>query len=114
VRILQEIQDYYENQGYSGDELRKVLEKDKEYQKLLNKRKEKLRKEFSITKAEQRKYVMSRDADYEILSKVKKLEKLNLTKEDKSVLKLIRTQLEYDWRKYLIQELNKILRKYKL
>ncbi len=109
---LQEIQDYYEKQGYSGDKLRKALEKDKEWCKLVNERKSKLRKKFSITKQEEKKYVMSTDKDYEILSKIKQLEKVSLTSEDKSLVKLIKTQLEHDWRKSLIQTLNKSLRKY--
>ena len=109
---LQRIEDFYISQGYKGDELRKILLKDKDYLKLLNERKQKLTKKISLTKTEEKKYVMSIDEDYEILSKVKELEKLNLSKEDKFLVKFIRTQLEHDWRKQIIQTLNKILRKY--
>jgi len=38
-KSLQQIQDYYENLGYKGDKLRKVLDKDKEYQKIIKERK---------------------------------------------------------------------------
>ena len=72
----------------------------------------KLKKSFSLTKTEQRKYVMSTNEDYEILQKVKKLEKLKLTKEEKILVWLIKTQLEPKWRKYLLQTLNKLLKKY--
>ena len=69
-------------------------------------------KSFPLTKTEQRKYVMSTNEDYEILQKVKKLEKLKLTKEEKILVWLIKTQLEPKWRKYLLQALSKLLKKY--
>lgn len=69
-------------------------------------------KSFPLTKTEQRKYVMPTNEDYEILKKVKQLEKLKLTKEDKKLVSLIKTQLESDWRKYLIQTLNQLIRKH--
>lgn len=69
-------------------------------------------KKFPLTKLEQKKYVISTNRDYEILSKVKHLETLNLSKQDKSLVLFIKTQLESDWRKYLIQALNQLLRKY--
>ncbi|MBI2545772.1 hypothetical protein HYV81_01185 [Candidatus Woesearchaeota archaeon] len=69
-------------------------------------------KKFPLTKLEQKKYVISTNKDYEILSKVKHLEILNISKQDKSLVLLIKTQLESDWRKYLIQALNQLLRKY--
>ena len=69
-------------------------------------------KRFPLTKTEQRKYVMSTNEDYEILQKVKKLEKLKLTKEEKILVWLIKTQLEPKWRKYLLQTLSKLLKKY--
>jgi hypothetical protein len=112
-KSLQRIEDFYISQGYKENELRKILSKDKDYQKLFQERKQKLTKKISLTKIEKKKYVMSIDEDYEILSKVKQLEKLNLTKEEKFLIKFIRTQLEHDWRKWLIKELDKILLKYK-
>ncbi len=69
-------------------------------------------KEISLTKTEKKRYVMSTARDYEILSKVKQLEELNLNKEEKYLIKLIRSQLEHDWRKSLIKELDKLLLKY--
>lgn len=68
-------------------------------------------KSFPLTRAEQRKYVMPTSEDYEILKKVKQLEKLRLTKEEKNVVWLIKTQLEQKWRKYLLLALNKLLKK---
>ena len=112
-KSLQRIEDFYMTQGYKGDELRKILSKDKDYQKLLQERKQKLTKKISLTKIEGKKYVMSIDQDYEILSKVKQLERLKINKEEKFLIKFIRTQLEHDWRKWLIKELDKILLKYK-
>ncbi|MBS3113527.1 hypothetical protein J4448_00335 [Candidatus Woesearchaeota archaeon] len=69
-------------------------------------------KRFPLTKLEQKKYVMPTNRDYEILSKVKQLEALKLSKQDKSLALLIKTQLESNWRKYLVQALNKLLKKY--
>lgn len=65
---------------------------------------------ISLTKMEKKKYVMSTDQDYEILSKIKQLEKCDLNKQEKFLVRLVRTQLERDWRKWLIKELDKILR----
>ena len=67
---------------------------------------------FPLTKLEQKKYVMPTNEDYTILSKVKQLETLKLSKTDNSLVRLIKTQLESDWRKYLIQTLNRFLKKY--
>lgn len=111
---LQEIEDYYKKQGYVGANLRKKVIKDKEYQKLLKNRQKRLTKRFPLTKTEKRKYAMPTNQDYEILKKVKQLGKLELTKQEEILVKLIKTQLEYDWRKYLILGLNRLLRKYKV
>ncbi len=112
-KSLQEIEDFYVRLGYRGNKLREALSKDKEYQRLLKERKQKLTKQFKVTSREKKKYVLSTDADFEILGKCKQLEKLKLTKEDKFLVKLIKSQLEDDWRKSLIQTLNKLLKKYK-
>ncbi|MBS3116117.1 hypothetical protein J4421_00820 [Candidatus Woesearchaeota archaeon] len=113
TKSLQKIGDFYISQGYKGEEFRKILSEDKDYQKLLKERKQKLTKKILLTKTEKKKYVMSIDEDYKILSKVKRLEKLKLNKEEKFLIKFIRTQLEHDWRKRLIKDLDKILLKYK-
>ena len=111
---LQNIEDFYKSKGYSGKDLRKILEKDKTWSKLVKVRKQKLTRNFHLTQAENKKYVMSTNEDFDILLKVKQLEKIKLTKEEKTIVKLVKIQLEHDWRKSLIQTLNKILRKYKI
>ena len=112
-KSLQKIEDRYIRQGYTENSLLNALRKDKEYQKLLRERKSKVTSKFALIKPEKKKYVMSVDQDYEILKKVKQLEKLNLAKHEKFLIQFIRTQLEHDWRKWLIKELNRLLRKYK-
>lgn len=69
-------------------------------------------KSFPLTKTEQRKYVMSTNEDYEILKKVKQLEKFKLAKQEKFLVWLIKTQLELKWRKYIIKTLNQLFKKY--
>lgn len=112
-KSLQQIEDFYRNLGYKGVGLRKVLAKDNEYQKILKERKQKLSRRFKVTPTEKKKYVLSLDTDFEILAKCKQLEKLKLTKEDKRLVKLIKTQLEENWRKSLLRMLNQLLKKYK-
>ena len=112
MESLQEIEDFYKNQGYRGNDLRKILAKDKEWIKLYKERQKNLTRRFPLTKIEQRKYVMSTNEDYGILKTVKQLEKLKLTKDEKSLIWLIKTQLEFDWRKYLIQTLNQLIKKH--
>lgn len=73
-KSLQQIEDFYINLGYRGDKLRRVLSEDKDYQKLLKERKQKLTKRIRITSLEKKKYVLSTYTDFEILSKCKKLE----------------------------------------
>jgi len=77
----------------------------------MKKKQQSLTKSFPLTKTERKHYVMSTDEDYEILGKVRQLEKLKLTKEERFLVWLVKTQLEPEWRKYLIKALNKILRK---
>jgi hypothetical protein len=69
---------------------------------------------FKITSAEKKRYILSTDTDLEILLKCKQLEKEKLTREDRFLVKFIKTQLEDDWRKPLIKTLNNLLKKYKL
>ena len=109
----QQIEDFYINKGYNLGKLRKVLEKDKEYQDLLEEKKRKLTKQFKVTSSEKKKYVLTTDADFDILNKCKQLEKLKLSKDDRIVINLIKTQLEDDWRTPLINYLNKLLKKHK-
>jgi len=109
---LQKIQDTYENLGYKGDKLREILNKDKEFKKIVKERKKELTQQFKIAPTEKKKYVLSTNEDYEILSKIKQLEKLKLTKEDKYLIKFVKTQLEHDWRKPILKTLSKVLKKY--
>lgn len=105
---MQQIEDFYSSKGYSGAGLRAVLLRDKDYTKLLRERKQKVRKKATPTKSEIKKYVLSTEKDYTILKKIKELEKEKLNKQEKHLIKLIKSQLEYDWRKPLIKELNRI------
>ncbi len=111
---LQKIQDFYERRGLKGNSLRKALENDKEYQKALGERKASLREKLKFSKAEEKKYVLSTDEDYEILSKTKKLEKSKLDKSGMELVRLIKTQLELDWRKPLLKKLDWLLVQSKL
>lgn len=104
---------YIINLGFNGDKLRNALLKDKEYQMILKRKKQKLTNKTKISPSEKKKYVLSSDSDFEILEKCKQLEKLRLNKSDKSLIKLIKTQLEENWRTPLINYLDKLLIKYK-
>ena len=110
-KSLQRIEDFYVNKGYRSDKLSKKLSKDKEYQKLLKERKQRLSKEHKATPSEKKKYVLSTNIDFEILSKCKQLEKQKLSKEKKYWVKLIKSQLEDDWRRPLLRALNRLLKK---
>ena len=59
-----------------------------------------------------KKYVLKTKRDIKMLNLCKRLEKLKLSKKDKYLVALIKTQLERDWRKYLLNALEKLLRKY--
>lgn len=104
--------DHYLELGYNGDKLRDALKSDRKYQKILNEKKAKLTKKFAIATADQKKYVLATDDSYIILGKCKKLEKLKLSNDDKNLVKLIKSQLEDEWRKPLIKKLNEILKQY--
>ncbi len=112
-KTLQNIQDFYKRLGYSGDGLREVLEKDKEYKSILKEKRSKLIKRLNLSKSEKRNYVMSTDHDFEIILKIRKLEKLGLSKNDAEFIKFIRTQLELNWSRPLIKKLDSLLKKYK-
>jgi len=66
-----------------------------------------------ITPLDKKKYVLKDKKDLVILGKVKLLEMKKLENKDKEILKLIKNQLEKDWRKPLIVYLNKLIKKYK-
>ncbi len=67
----------------------------------------------NLTSHEKKIYVMKDKEDFIILSKIKELEKKNLSKEDKKIISLIRTQLKKNWRLPLINYLNQLLTKQK-
>jgi hypothetical protein len=70
-------------------------------------------KKYEPTPEEKKKYLLPEERDFEILAKCNQLEKLELTKEDKFLVGFIMTQLEADWRKHLLEVLNKLIKKYK-
>lgn len=57
-------------------------------------------------------YVLGDKRDFEILEKIRCLEKSKLSQTDRQTLKLIKTQLKRDWRSPLMAFLNKLTRKY--
>lgn len=58
-------------------------------------------------------YILKTKKDFEILDLCRKLVELKLSKNDRDLVELIKTQLEKDWRAPLLKELNKILKNYK-
>jgi len=67
---------------------------------------------INLTSYERKNYSMPKKEDFAILNKIRELEKRKLSLRDKEVVKLIRTQLEKNWRAPLIEFLNKFLKKY--
>jgi bifunctional DNA-binding transcriptional regulator/antitoxin component of YhaV-PrlF toxin-antitoxin module len=112
TQSLMQIEDFYIQRRFTGEKLRKALKADKEYQKLLKVRRKTLGAQLGATTADRKKYVLSTDKDFEILTTCKQLQKHKLNNTEKKLVKLIKSQLEDDWRKPLIQELNLLLRKY--
>ena len=68
---------------------------------------------MKVKPEDKKKYLLLEDQDYEILEKIYKLEKKQLSSEDKKLVKLLRTQLERDWRTPLVKFLDRLLKKYK-
>ncbi len=62
---------------------------------------------------EKRNYVLNDERDLVILGKIKEIERYDIKKEEKEIIKLIRTQLKSDWRTPLIKYLDKLIVKYK-
>jgi len=67
---------------------------------------------IKLIKERNKKYIIDEKRDLIIYNKTKILEKKKLNKKDMETLRLIKTQLEGDWRKYLIIYLNKLQAKY--
>lgn len=113
-KSLQQIENWFISQGYTDDKLRQALNENKEYQKILIEKKSKLSKRYNVSSEELKRYVLSEDLDYKILGLIKELETKNLSKEDNKLIKLIKTQLEHDWRKPLIDKLQELRKKYQI
>lgn len=67
-------------------------------------------KKYTPTTFERKKYVLATQKDIEILEKCRELEKRKLTKEERMLVKLIKTQLEDDWRAPLLKRVNQLLK----
>lgn len=67
---------------------------------------------MQLTQNDKKKYLLPEKQDFEILAKCKELEKKKLSKQDREMVRFIKTQLEKDWRKHLIKKLNQLLNKY--
>jgi len=61
-----------------------------------------------ITEQEKKDYPLKLEIDQDIFMRIKELEKKNLNPEDKKMLIFIKTQMEANWRKPLVTELEKI------
>ena len=68
----------------------------------------------SVIKDGKKNYIIDEKRDLAILKKSNILLNKKLNSSDKIIVKLIKTQLESNWRKYLIIYLNKLYKKYKL
>ena len=69
---------------------------------------DKLREKYGIKPVEETGYVMGEERDYAILAKIKELEAKELSETDREMVVFIRTQLEDDWRKPILEKLNEI------
>lgn len=114
ISSLQKIEDSYYQLGFTGKKLKQMLKKDKIYQKLLAAKKQRLTKdkEIRITLLEKKKYILSTDVDFEILESCNQLLARKISKEDREIIGLIKSQLEQDWRKMLIKKLGQLSKKY--
>ncbi|MFH1307602.1 MAG: hypothetical protein ABIH72_02010 [archaeon] len=69
--------------------------------------------EIKISDNDKKKYPLPEKKDIEILKKIKFLEGKKIDSHDKKMVEFIRSQLEDEWRNYLIETLDKLLEKYK-
>lgn len=74
---------------------------------------ESLNQKSKINKVDRTKYKLPTKKDRDILDIIYTLERLNISSSDLMVVKLIRTQLEDDWRTPLLNCLSGLLKKYK-
>ena len=106
------IYESYYKKGLRGNKLKQALKRDKAYSAAMEKsRKEAAKKGFEISKTDLEKYPLVRLIDFEILYKCRLAQKKKLSKEDKKMVKMILSQLEYDWRRPLKKEIERILKK---
>lgn len=112
-KTLQLIEDYYLSKGFNGERLRNVLEKDKEFQRLLKLKKAKIKSKYGISDVEEKEYLLPNEEDYQVLSITKKLKAKNLSRADDELVDLIVSQLKLDWRESLFRKLNRLLKKYR-
>ena len=108
---LSSIQDAYYRKGYRGARLRAALARNPAYRRLVTV----LRTESGARSASRRelgRYVLSEAQDMDILQLVKRLERRHLSASERAILRLIRTQLEADWRTPLLRFLRTLDRKY--
>ncbi|MBU2542808.1 hypothetical protein KJ785_04590 [Patescibacteria group bacterium] len=68
-------------------------------------------KNFKIKPTDKKKLPLKEDMDYKILEMIYELEKKKLNKEQKELVKFLKTQLEDDWRKPLLKFLKKLSKK---
>ncbi|OGY45947.1 MAG: hypothetical protein A3J62_01440 [Candidatus Buchananbacteria bacterium RIFCSPHIGHO2_02_FULL_38_8] len=67
---------------------------------------------MKILPKDKKKYILADKKDFIILNKIYKLEKKLLSRDDRKLVKFIRTQLERDWRTPIIKLLDQLLKKY--
>lgn len=60
-----------------------------------------------------KKYLIDNPVDLKVFNLIKELESEKLKPEDKKQVKFIKTQLDKEWQKYLLVELNKMKKLYK-
>lgn len=66
---------------------------------------------MKISKWEKKKYLLPTKTDYEILEKIHSVEKIkNLNKDERAIIKFLRSQLKKDWRKPLLLILMEFLK----
>lgn len=112
AKSLQKIEDYYLSKGLKDEDLRKALDNDSEYQALLKERKSVIRNKYGITENEEKEFILPNEEDYEILSGIKALENKQLSKEDEGIIKLIKSQLQEDWRTPIRTKVLELTKKY--
>ena len=68
-------------------------------------------KKVNVKKTDKKKLLLEEDRDYEILEKIYLLEKKKLTKDQKELVRFLKSQLQDDWRKPLLRFVNELIKK---